>query len=112
MKTPRRRLEPSAFELVEEAVHLLRGAPAATLVIYYAGAVPFVLALLFYWAHATWFRPSGEQIAWASLALVGLFGAMKAAHSEFCARLLATRKGEVRPGWSTKRFGRQFMAQI
>src|SRR5688572_29649412 len=43
MKPARRMLEPRALELVEEAVHLLRGASAATLAIYYAGAVPFVL---------------------------------------------------------------------
>ena len=39
-----------AFELLEEAFHLLRLAPASTLAIYYLGSLPFILALLFFWS--------------------------------------------------------------
>jgi len=46
----RRQLDKGAIELIEEAVQLLRRAPAASLAIYYAGALPFVLALLYFWA--------------------------------------------------------------
>lgn len=111
MKPTRRRLEPRAIDLVEEAVHLLRRAPVATLAIYYAGAVPFVLALLFFWAHATWFQPSAEQVAWGALGLVGLFLAMKTAQADFCARLMAARMGAPAPGWSGRRFARLLAAQ-
>lgn len=38
---------PGALELLEEATHLLRRAPAGTLLAYYLGTLPFVLALLF-----------------------------------------------------------------
>jgi hypothetical protein len=112
MKSARRILEPPALQLVEEAVHLLRGASAATLAVYYAGAVPFVLGLLFFWAHATWFAPSGEQLAWGALGLVALFLAMKAAQAEFCARLMAARLGAPLPAWSWARFGRLAVAQM
>ena len=112
MKPARRLLEPSAMQLVEEAVHLLRGAPTATLAIYYAGAVPFVLGLLFFWAYATWFQPSGEQVAWCALGLVALFLAMKAAQAEFCARLMAGRLGAPAPAWSWRRFGDVARAQL
>src|SRR5204862_2137983 len=47
---PKRRSDKSAFELIEEAVHLLRQSPSGVLATYYLGALPFVLALLFFWA--------------------------------------------------------------
>ncbi len=112
MKSARRQLEPQPLELVEEAVHLLRGASIGTLAIYYAGAVPFVLGLLFFWAHATWFQPTGDQVAWAALGLVALFAGMKVAQAEFCARLMATRLGALPPSWSWARARRIAIAQL
>ncbi len=111
MKPARRRLEPGGLELVEEAVHLLRRAPAATLALYYAGSVPFVLGLLFYWAHTTWFRPRGDAVAWGALGVVVLYVAMKVMHAEFCARLMALRLGAQPPAWSWARLGRLALAQ-
>lgn len=108
----RRPLEPSALQLVEEAVHLLRRAPAATLVIYYAGAAPFALGILFFCAHAAWFRPDGAEVAWGALALVALFLALKALQVEFCARLLAARLGAAAPAWSWRRLGCVGLAQL
>jgi hypothetical protein len=108
----RRDLEPAALELVEEAVHLLRRAPAATLALYYAGTVPFILGLLFYWAHTTWFRPSGDAVAWGALGLVVLFALMKVAQAEFCAHLMALRLGAASPAWSWQRWGRLALAQL
>ena len=47
MKRPRlRQFGKGAIELVEEATHLLRLAPASTLVSYYIGALPFILGFL------------------------------------------------------------------
>ena len=112
MSAARRILEPSALELVEEAVHVLRGASTATLAIYYAGTVPFVLGLLFFWAHTTWFQPSGAEVAWAALGLVALFAGMKIAQAEFCARLRATRLGAPPPVWSWARGRRIAVAQL
>ncbi len=112
MKTTHRQLEPKGLELIEEAVHLVRGAPVATLAIYYAGAVPFVLGLLFFWAHTTWFQPTGDQVAWAALGLVVLFAAMKVAQAEFCARLMATRLGTSAPPWSWARARKLAIAQM
>jgi len=37
-----------ALELIEEATHLLRAAPVSLLAVYYLGALPFVLGLLFF----------------------------------------------------------------
>ncbi len=38
------------FEMIEEAVHLLRSAPASLLCAYYLGTLPFALGLLYFWA--------------------------------------------------------------
>lgn len=111
-RAARRATEPAAIELIEEAVHLLRCAPAGALAVYYAGAVPFVLGLLFFWAHTSWFHPSGDIVAWGALGLVALFVAMKTAQAEFCARLLALRLGAEPPAWSWKRFARLAGAQL
>lgn len=111
-RAARRRTEPTAIGLVEEAVHLLRQAPAGAFAIYYAGTVPFALGLLFFWAHTTWFRPAGETIAWGALGLVGLFALMKAAQAEFCARLLALRLGAGAPAWAWGRLARLAVAQL
>ena len=112
MTRARRQLEPSALELIEEAVHLLRSVSMGTLAIYFAGAVPFALGLLFYAAYAAWFQPSGAELAWGAAGLVGLFGGMKAMQAEFCARLLAARLGAPSPAWSWASFRRNFAAQL
>lgn len=112
MKPSRRALEPSALELVEEAVHLLRRAPAMALAVYAAGTVPFVLAGLFFWAHTAWFHPPAHLVAWGALGLVALYSVMKVAHAEFCARLLALRLGAAPPAWSMGRFKRLLIAQL
>jgi hypothetical protein len=108
----RRAIEPPAFELVEEAVHLLRRAPAGAFALYYAATVPFILALLFFWAHTTWFHPLEDEVAWNALGLAVLFVIAKTAHALFCAELLALRLGTERPAWSWGRFGRIARAQL
>ena len=104
--------EPAALELLEEAVHLLRLAPAGTLAIYYAGSVPFVLAGLFFWARTTWFQPDLAAVAWDALGLVALFVVMKAAQAEFCGRLLAQRLGVPPPVTSVARLARLALVQL
>jgi len=103
---------PSAIELIEESMHLLRGAPAGALALYYAGSAPFVLGLLFFWAYMTWFTPPPVANAWAASGLVALFAAMKAAHAEFCARLMAQRMGSVAAPWSWARLCRLAASQM
>jgi hypothetical protein len=114
MKSRARRIGqgPSAIELVEEAVHLLRRTPPGTFCIYYAGSAPFALGLVFFWARTTWFQSSSAAVAWSALGLVVLFAAMKAAHADFCARLYAQRLGDEPPAWSFQRLGRLAVAQM
>jgi hypothetical protein len=109
---PARTTEPGALQLIEEAVHLLRRAPPATLAIYLVGAVPWTLGFLFFWGHTTWFAPTAETLAWSALMLVGLFTWLKATQAEFCRRLLAQRQGEAVPAWSWRRIAEVAAAQV
>ena len=93
-------------------MHLLRRAPVGLLLVYSAGTVPFVLGLLFFWAHITWFRPSGGDVAWGALALVLLFAVMKTAQAEFSTGLLRLRLGAPPPPWSWTGFVRLGFAQL
>lgn len=92
-----------AFELLEEAVHLLRGAPAGVFVAYYAGAVPFVLALLYFWADMSRGALAGGRCAGGALLLAVLFVWMKVWQSIFAARLRAELTGGEPPRWTTRR---------
>ena len=112
MKPSRASTGPDAVELIEEAVHLLRRAPARAWAVYVAGTIPFVSALLFFWAHTTWFRPSAAALAWSALGLATLYAWMKAAQSEFCAQLMALRMGTRLPDWSWRRIGGFLAAQL
>ncbi|MEW5724530.1 MAG: hypothetical protein AB1896_15575 [Thermodesulfobacteriota bacterium] len=82
-----------AIEMVEEAVHLLRLAPAGDLALYYLGALPFVLGLLYFWADMSRSAFAQAHVEAASLGLALLFVWMKAWQSVFCRRLTSRLRG-------------------
>jgi hypothetical protein len=84
---------PGTIELIEEAVHLLRGVSPGGWVIYGSGAVPWLLGLCWFWASASWFGPSGAELVWGALGLTVLFLGLKTAQAAFCAGLRARRMG-------------------
>ena len=57
-------------ELLEEAVHLVRLAPAGSLSAYYVGSLPFVLALLYFWADMSRSAFAGERLAAGAMGLM------------------------------------------
>jgi hypothetical protein len=93
-------------------MHLLRRTPAASFVVYFAGAVPWVAGVLYFWARATWFAPGTGERALAALALVALFTGLKVAQSEFCARLMAARLGARPPSITPARIRDLAAAQL
>ncbi|MDR1010084.1 MAG: hypothetical protein LBM04_02965 [Opitutaceae bacterium] len=93
---------PSALALLEDAVHLLRRAPAGVWLLHFLGAGAWVTGVLFAWAHVSWFRPSRDELALGACALVVLYAWLKVAQSAFCARLMALRLG-AEPGRFTWR---------
>lgn len=94
---------PGALDLLEEAVHLLRNSPPAVLAIHLLSAAPFVLALLFFWANATWFAPDAATIAWQVAGLSMLFVAMKTGQAAFVARLREVFTGTPDAPWTAGR---------
>jgi hypothetical protein len=86
---------PGAIALIEEAIHLLRSAPAAAWAWYLAGAVPWVLGLGYFWAVSSWFSPRPEQTLWHAIGLTVLYLWLKTAQAEFCRRLRAVRFDSV-----------------
>jgi hypothetical protein len=97
MKHALRRQGKGAFDLIEEAVHLLRTAPLATLAAYYLGAIPFVLGLLFFWADMSRSPFANQHLADASFAMTVLFFWMKFWQAVFARRLRAQIAAEPPP---------------
>jgi hypothetical protein len=94
--------ERDALFLLEEAVQLLRLLPARAWIAYLCGAGAWVLAFLWFWAAATWFAPSGGELALQALGLTVAFGALKLAQARLCAHLAAARSGSPVARWGAR----------
>lgn len=110
-RAPHSQQGKSAFDLIEEATHLLRTAPAATLAAYYLGAIPFVLGLLYFWADMSRSPFASQHLAGAALGMVALFLWMKFWQVIFARRLRAQVAGEIPPRWNISRCGRVLLLQ-
>ena len=108
---PPRDTRQSASALIDEAAHRLRLAPIGTLGIYYAGSLPFALALLYFWADMSRSADAAEHSAISALVVAVLFLTMKAAHAVFAARLRAQFAREPMPRWTAARLGRVLLVQ-
>ena len=111
MKHVRRRQGKGAFDLIEEAVHLLRTAPAAALAVYYLGAIPFVLGLLFFWADMSRSPFASQHLADASFVMGILFLWMKFWQVIFARRIRAQIAAGPPPVLNFRRGARIFLAQ-
>lgn len=76
-----------ALDLIEDAVHLLRTVPASVLAIYYVGALPFVLAFLFFWSDMSRSAFARERLEPLAALLTILFVLMKVSQFIFVRRL-------------------------
>src|SRR5439155_23231595 len=102
---------PGSLELIEEAVHLLRAAPAATLAAYYAGAVPFVLGFLYFVAEMSRSPFAGQHLAEAALGTAVLFIWMKFWQALFARRIRAQLAVDPMPHWNPRQSVRVFLLQ-
>jgi hypothetical protein len=107
----RRQQGKAVFDLIEEAVHLLRTTPAATLAVYYLGAMPFVLGLLYFWTDMSRSPFAGQHLADSSFGIAALFLWMKFWQVIFARRLRAQVAVEPAPSWTIRRWGRVFLTQ-
>ena len=102
MKTNRTpiREEPAALDVAEEAVHLLRTAPAHVIAAYYVGSIPFILGLLYLWADMSRSAFAGRHCAPAALGLALLFVWMKIWQTIFAVGLKGSLTREPAPPWT------------
>jgi hypothetical protein len=107
----KRREGPGALETIETAVHLLRVAPTGTLATYYAGALPFVLGLLYFWADMSRNPFAPQHAVAAALGLAGLFLWMKFWQAVFALKLRAQLSGETAAPLTLSRAGRILYTQ-
>lgn len=91
-----------ALEIIEEAVHILRGNPLGLLPLYFIGSLPFVLALLYFWADMSRSAFAGGYCMTASLSLAALFVWMKCWHAAFCRKVTDYINHRTSPPWSVK----------
>ncbi|MBX7258930.1 MAG: DUF4129 domain-containing protein [Candidatus Hydrogenedentes bacterium] len=99
------------FEIVEEAIYLLRYAPASIHAIYYMGALPFILALLYFWGDMSQSANAQQHLALGSLGLAVLFVWMKCCQSIFASLISARIAQTPPPSWTWKRFVRMAITQ-
>ena len=93
MKCPAGR---SGLDLIEESTSLLRSAPAAAFLAYYAGSLPFHLALLYFLAEMRHAADAHALLGGWSLVMAILFVAMRVSQSLFCRLLVTEGLGAVR----------------
>lgn len=75
------------LELVEEAYHLLRSASPGDFLLYYVGAVPFVMMAYFFWADMGVAVTARQDLPWLSFATALSYFWMKGWQAAFCRRL-------------------------
>src|SRR5262249_38314684 len=110
-RVQRRRDGKPGIDLVEEATHLLRSASITTLAAYFAGTLPFVLGLLYFWANMSRSPFASQHLAEAALGMTALFLWMKFCQSLFIHRIRAQLAGKPMPQWSAGQCWRVFVAQ-
>lgn len=101
-----------ASDLVEEAVRLLRGAPASAWLGYYFGTVPCLLAALYFLADMGRSADAHERLFGSSAALAAAWLWMKCWQAVFCCRLRAELLLRDPPHWTAGRVARLAVAQI
>jgi hypothetical protein len=107
----KRRSDKPAFELMEEAVHLLRQAPAGVLATYYLGTLPFILALLFFWADMSRNAFAPRMLVGGALGLAVLFVWMKTWQAVFARQLRALASNRAVPSITFRRWTQILITQ-
>jgi len=111
MPRTRGKSRKSAIRLLEQAVHLLRLAPADLLPVYYIGTLPFILGLLWFWGDMSRSADAGDHAASFALGMAFLFAWMKWCQALFAARIYAHLSHQRPASHSWMRWGVQAACQ-
>ncbi|HEY1205378.1 MAG: hypothetical protein ABSH46_11765 [Bryobacteraceae bacterium] len=109
MATPIRTGGP--VEMIEEAVHLLRGAPAGAIAAYLAGSVPFLVGCLFFWTEMSRSRSADADSFFEAFGMAVLFLWMSGWKAVFAGRLRRQLEGAGEPPWTWRRAWGVFVVQ-
>jgi hypothetical protein len=93
------RTDRTALILIEEAIQLLRAAPATAYSLYYAGTIPFVLALFSFCAEMSYSRNARDNCAVSALAMAVTYCWMKGLQAFCCRELVRVYTGDVQRWW-------------
>jgi len=111
-KKRRRTDEKGALDLANEAINLLRSASPDVIASYYIGAVPFVVALLFFWSDMSRSAYAQQRCLPASLGLVALFIWMKCWQVIYLRGLRTIVNGCARKSLTLRQILRMVGAQV
>ena len=89
-----RHVEKSSLQMLEESFHLLRTVDLRYYWVFFAGAVPFVVALLYFAADMSRSSLAGESILRSSLIMTGLYLWLRFSQAVFCRGLWKTIQPE------------------
>jgi hypothetical protein len=93
------RTDRTALILIEEAIQLLRAAPATVYALYCTGTVPFMLALFSFCAEMSYSRNAGDNCAASALAVALSYCWMKGLQAFCCRELVRVYTGNVHQWW-------------
>lgn len=93
MSLQQQRDQRALLTLVEEATHLLRKAPLSVWLGYYAGSIPFILYLFFFWSDMSRSPFAAGHLLSSSFVLTLLYGWMKVWQAVFCDHLMNLVEG-------------------
>jgi hypothetical protein len=99
------------MEILDEALALLRRTPLGLLFLYYLGAGPFCLGLIYFVFDMTQSANAESHLASGALGLTALYFWMKTCQAVFCRRLLARLEGEDAEPWTAQRWANTAILQ-
>jgi hypothetical protein len=102
---------PTAMEVMDEAVSLLRRTPLSVFSIYYVGALPFWLAFVYFYFDMTQSADADAHLFVESLLLTVLYFWMKTCQAVFARKLLVLLEGEDREKWGLARLANTALLQ-
>ena len=100
------------MEVLDEAVSLIRQAPLSLLSLYYLGALPFCLALVYFYFDMTQSADAEAHLPGGALLLTALYFWMKTCQAVFARKLLVLLEGEDPEPWNLPRWANTALLQI
>ena len=100
------------MELLDEAISLLRKTPLSILSIYYLGAIPYCLMLIYFWFDMSQSTNAAAHLAWETLALTISYFWMKTFQAVFSRKLLVLLEGGRDEPWTLPRWRQTALIQI